>query len=108
MPRMGRKSSRNMRVQDANTRTAPTEIPDWYDHAACIGMNDLFFPESLSQGRPRNDASDEAIAICHVCPVIGDCAHYALTQSNAQDPYGIWGGMTARQRKNMRRRRRAA
>jgi WhiB family redox-sensing transcriptional regulator len=97
-----------MRRQDVNTRTATTGIPEWYDQAACIGMSDLFFPETLSQGRPRDDASDEAIAICNVCPVINDCAHYALGQPNAQDPYGIWGGMTARQRKNMRRRRRAA
>jgi WhiB family redox-sensing transcriptional regulator len=97
-----------MRRQDVNTRSAPTEIPAWYDQAACIGMGDLFFPETLSQGRPRNDASDEAIAICNVCPVIDDCAHYALAHSNADDPYGIWGGMTARQRQLKRRRRRTA
>lgn len=36
-----------------------------------------------------------AKAICAGCPVRATCRAYALT---AREPYGIWGGLTARER----------
>lgn len=97
------------RRKDTWTRTAPAEIPEWYDHAACRGSDpDIFFPETLSQGRPRDDASDDAKAICNMCDVKDICLDYALALSNADDPYGVWGGMTPKERRAARRQRRAA
>ena len=37
-----------------------------------------------------------AKALCATCPVIEQCRSYALA---AQEPYGIWGGMTEEERR---------
>lgn len=99
----------DMRRRGRAERIAPAEIPEWHEHAACRGCDpDIFFPEQLRAGRPRDDSADEAKAICAVCPVQNLCLDYALVLTNAEDPYGIWGGMTAKERRTLRRHRRAA
>lgn len=42
----------------------------------------------------------QAKRLCQGCPVIEECLEYALT---ANEPWGVWGGTTARERKGMRR-----
>jgi WhiB family redox-sensing transcriptional regulator len=37
--------------------------------------------------------------ICANCPVQEDCLDWAMEQ---QEPYGIWGGLTARERDRLR------
>lgn len=80
--------------------------PSWFDDAACRGMAEslggaerdrLFFPTpgQASAGK----------SICADCPVATECAEYALDQSFA---YGIWGGMSERQRRSIRSQRRRA
>jgi hypothetical protein len=59
---------------------------------------DVFFGED-----PTTTA--EAKAICGVCPSARECLAYAL-ESNEQ--YGIWGAMTAVERRGMRQRYLAA
>lgn len=39
-----------------------------------------------------------AKAICNVCPVQADCSVYAL---NIKEPFGIWGGLTESERKDV-------
>ena len=56
---------------------------------------DLFFPETA------ND-EDAAKAVCASCPVREACLDHALT---ASEPYGIWGGLTLRERRMLRRSR---
>jgi hypothetical protein len=66
----------------------------WQLHAACRGApTDLFFPDKWDDSRP-------AKAICARCPVRTDCTEHAFTQPEF---HGIWGGMSERQRRNIRR-----
>ena len=62
------------------------------------------------QGPPEGDRGStgrrraaNAKAICATCPVIEQCREYAL---RAQEPYGIWGGMTEEERREEIQRRR--
>lgn len=55
---------------------------------------DAFHPE---QGAPVAPA----VAICQRCPVQAQCLEYALAHD---ERFGIWGGTTARQRQDLRRR----
>lgn len=42
--------------------------------------------------------------LCRGCPVLSQCAEWALANPQLS-AYGVWGGMTARQRASVRRRR---
>ena len=67
---------------------------DWQEHALCRGEDaDLFFPERGSPG-------DSAKRVCVNCSVRLDCLEYALANS---ERYGIWGGLTERERTRLRR-----
>lgn len=71
----------------------------WMKQAACRGCNpDLFFPT-----RGDNAQVKEAKAICARCPVRSECLEHAL---DTGESLGVWGGMSERQRKTERRRRR--
>jgi len=37
----------------------------------------------------------QAKKLCESCPVITECAEYAI---NAMEPYGVWGGLSPRER----------
>ena len=65
---------------------------DWMDEARCTGMTDLFFPEVGDSG----GSVEKAKAVCSTCPVKRECLDFALDNSFM---YGIWGGMSSRQRK---------
>lgn len=76
---------------------------DWRADAACaqIGGN-LWYPE---KGEPTRDAK----RICAGCPVRSDCLDYALaieatTGRGWVGRYGVWGGLTAQERKALTRR----
>jgi WhiB family redox-sensing transcriptional regulator len=71
---------------------------EWMERAACRGMNvDLFFPE------PGNWPAD-AYLTCNRCPVRLDCLEYGLR--NEDD--GVFGGMSAKERKRHRNAGRGA
>lgn len=73
---------------------------DWRDRAACRDEDtELFFPTGTTG--PALPQIDEAKAICARCPVSSDCLNFAL--QTGQD-YGIWGGLTAEERRAQRRR----
>lgn len=65
----------------------------WRHQAACKGRTALMFPDT--------PAVNEAKAVCRSCPVRAECADYALTHN---EPDGIWGGMSARERRRIRKR----
>lgn len=68
----------------------------WQEFAKCRGVDpELFFPE-------KNESSKEAKNICAECVVRPDCLEYALENS---ERFGIWGGMTERERRRVRRER---
>ena len=75
---------------------APAPGP-WIDDANCSGKDiSLFYPPSGK--RPL-----EALLLCEECAVRAECLEYAL--DNHQH-WGVWGGMTERQRFAEKRRRR--
>ena len=72
--------------------------PDWYDLAACKGMNpDLFHPVAPSGPPP------EAVEACQRCVVRRACLDHAVTFG---EKLGLWGGQAAEQRRRKGRPRR--
>src|SRR5881396_1163648 len=68
----------------------------WQDQANCLGVDpDLFFPE-------RGASTREAKEVCRGCVVREACLEYALTNG---EKFGIWGGMSERERRRLRRAR---
>ncbi len=68
----------------------------WQAQANCMGVDpDLFFPE-------RGGSTREAKEVCRGCVVREDCLEYALANG---EKFGIWGGMSERERRRVRRAR---
>ena len=68
----------------------------WQIQANCLGVDpDLFFPE-------RGASTREAKAVCRACVVREDCLEYALVNG---EKFGIWGGLSERERRRLRRAR---
>ena len=68
----------------------------WQDFANCRGADaDLFFPE-------RGASTRKAKSICAACEVKTDCLEFAIVQG---EKFGIWGGMSERERRKVRRER---
>lgn len=68
----------------------------WQDYANCMGVDpDLFFPE-------RGASTREAKEVCKGCVVREDCLEYALAGG---EKFGIWGGLSERERRRIRRQR---
>jgi len=71
---------------------------EWQNRANCMGVDpDLFFPE-------RGASTREAKAVCHGCVVQNECLGYALDNA---EKFGIWGGLSERERRRLRRERTA-
>lgn len=69
--------------------------PDWTRSAACAQAPEVsFFPE-------RGASTAEAKQVCAVCVVRQQCLDYALEEHIS---HGVWGGLSFRQRKALRRR----
>ena len=82
-------------------------LGEWRARAACLGQSsDIFFPEvgNHDDHERADELRREALAICASCPVITECRDYAV-RMGSNLPYGIWGGLTARDRRRMRRLR---
>ena len=73
---------------------AGSESTDWQLNAKCRGMNDALFPEGKDQKRAK--------AICMGCPVRAECLAEALDN---RIEWGVWGGMTERERRQLLRQR---
>lgn len=71
----------------------------WQDYANCRGADaDLFFPE-------RGASTRKAKAICGECQVRAQCLDFAI---EVGEKFGIWGGMSERERRRVRRDRQVA
>jgi WhiB family redox-sensing transcriptional regulator len=86
----------NVSTQVFKGSDPPPPTGPWAEHAACKGRGNLMFPE------PGNNAA-HAIAICGLCPVRNPCREYAL-EHLPHDAPGVWGAMTVKQRREIRRR----
>ncbi|MER5673632.1 WhiB family transcriptional regulator [Pseudonocardia alni] len=78
-----------------------TTVWDWQMHAACRETDaGVFFHPAHERG-PAAAARDAAAKrVCAVCPVIEECGLHALL---VQEPYGVWGGLTAGERHELLR-----
>ena len=69
----------------------------WTREATCATADpDLFFPEDSRS--PVTEAKD----ICAGCPVRPECLQYSL---DAAEEFGVWGGLTEKERRNLLRSR---
>ncbi len=72
---------------------------EWREFAACSGrQDDLFFPVNEAEVSLVRAAK----AVCQACPVQEECLSYAI-ETGQMD--GVWGGMTSRERRVLRRKR---
>ncbi|WP_226368242.1 WhiB family transcriptional regulator [Pseudonocardia sp. ICBG162] len=70
------------------------EVPDWQERALCAQTDpEAFFPE-------KGGSTREAKRICSGCEVRAECLEYALAQD---ERFGIWGGLSERERRRLRR-----
>ena len=69
---------------------------NWRFQAACRSLpSTLFFGPSAERPKARRHRETTAKAVCARCQVRDLCAAYALAY---QERYGIWGGLTDRER----------
>ncbi|WP_443333427.1 WhiB family transcriptional regulator [Streptomyces sp. MJM1172] len=87
---------------------AREEDGPWHAEAVCRRDEaGLFFAPSKEPTAARLSREEAAKRVCARCPVMVACREHALLQP---EPYGVWGGLTAAERRVVlaRRRRRAA
>lgn len=69
---------------------------EWQNFANCLGVDaNLFFPE-------RGASTTTAKEVCRGCVVRQECLDYALRHG---EKFGIWGGLSERERRRIRRAR---
>lgn len=73
---------------------ALTNVEDWTLKARCRGMQDQLFPDGADQKRARS--------LCMGCQVRSQCLAEALDN---RIEWGVWGGMTERERRQLLRQR---
>jgi WhiB family redox-sensing transcriptional regulator len=75
---------------------------DWQHEAACRGEHaSVFYPPMRFEPKRERLAREQvAKSICRSCPVRTECLHHAL---DADERYGIWGGLTDAERRHLPR-----
>lgn len=72
---------------------------DWQESAICRQVDpELFFPEKAQHEQARL-----AKKVCSTCPVKAECL-----QAGMFEEYGIWGGLSNVERRQIRKRMRLA
>jgi WhiB family redox-sensing transcriptional regulator len=70
------------------------QVPAWMGDAVCAQTDpELFFPE-------KGASSHEARRVCRGCGVRKECLEFALKTGQR---FGVWGGVSERQRRSMKR-----
>ena len=66
----------------------------WHQHALCAQTDpEAFFPE-------KGGSTREAKRVCSSCTVRAECLEYALAND---ERFGIWGGLSERERRKLKR-----
>jgi WhiB family redox-sensing transcriptional regulator len=69
---------------------------EWQLSAACRGMDvETFYHPAGERWHQKNQRITQAKQICQHCPVINQCATWAL---RTREPYGVWGGLSETER----------
>jgi WhiB family redox-sensing transcriptional regulator len=84
-----------------NPNLKPLEsLWEWQYKGNCVKSDpETFFLDTNVRSSKKAAANDAAKAICKGCPVIAECLQHALT---VPEEYGVWGGMTIEERKEIR------
>jgi WhiB family transcriptional regulator, redox-sensing transcriptional regulator len=70
------------------------DAPEWQEQSLCSQTDpDAFFPE-------KGGSTREAKRVCLRCPVRVECLGYALDHD---ERFGIWGGLSERERRKLKR-----
>jgi WhiB family transcriptional regulator, redox-sensing transcriptional regulator len=71
---------------------AATPAEGWRESALCLEVGpELFFPD-------KGESPRAARRVCSSCGVRAECLAYALDHD---EQYGVWGGMSERQRRRI-------
>jgi WhiB family redox-sensing transcriptional regulator len=82
-------------VFDAGFPGTGAQDQAWHESALCAETDpESFFPE-------KGGSTREAKKICTGCEVRAECLEYALAND---ERFGIWGGLSERERRRLRRR----
>jgi WhiB family redox-sensing transcriptional regulator len=74
----------------------PTSPEAWRADALCAETDpEAFFPE-------KGGSTRDAKRVCAGCPVRAECLEFALA---SDERFGIWGGLSERERRRLRQRR---
>lgn len=85
-----------MEKERPNIKSQLGVAQQWQLSANCMGVDpELFFPE-------RGGSTREAKEVCRGCIVSDLCLDFAIVNN---EKFGIWGGMTERERRSVRRHR---
>lgn len=82
-------------------RFTVTPEPAWKADGVCREIDPyLWFADD-------GDTASTAVAkqVCRTCPVMQQCAEYAIPRA---DEWGVWGGLTAKERRRIRTARKDA
>ena len=72
----------------------------WRDSAACLDeCPELFFP--IGNAYPAIVQAEEAKIVCGRCEVVDTCLSWAI---EARQDSGVWGGLSADERRTLKRR----
>lgn len=94
-PAAGRTRLEDDAVREAVTPQPRGWVEDWASHAVCRTADpDELFVQATAQNRAK--------ALCTGCPVRTECLADALDN---KVEFGVWGGMTERERRALLRRR---
>ena len=90
--------SANAPVPSPWTDLSPAGDASWRLEALCAETDpEAFFPE-------KGGSTREAKRVCASCPVRMECLEFALGND---ERFGIWGGLSERERRRLRLQRRA-
>lgn len=72
---------------------------EWQYDGVCRTVDpEVFFPPDSERGPVKARRELQAKQYCDQCPVIQQCREHALL---VHEPYGVWGGLTSRERDRM-------
>ncbi|MBT2489187.1 WhiB family transcriptional regulator [Streptomyces sp. ISL-96] len=96
----------SLQVAAVPSQRAPArdQAGPWHTEAVCRRDEaGLFFAPSKEPTAARLAREEAAKRVCARCPVMVECREHALLQP---EPYGVWGGLTAAERRVVLARRR--
>lgn len=92
-------------IEAAWLETLPKKIFDhddddsWKKLAKCLHHPNkaVFYPAEVGSKKEAHEAK----LVCAVCPVVKECLDYA---NRRKERFGIWGGLTTKERVKLRRK----